>query len=84
MNLIHLTILQNITVIVIRIKKIIGKFNDELNGIALEEYFGLRSKCYSYIFDDKNDVKCKGIKKNILMNKNIKLDELLDENYRKR
>lgn len=66
-------------------KKVIGKFKDELNGIILKEYCGLRSKCYSYLYDedDKNDVKCKGIKKNLLMSKSIKLNEL-DEKERER
>ncbi|XP_039278288.1 uncharacterized protein LOC120350099 [Nilaparvata lugens] len=65
-------------------KKVIGKFKDELNGIPLEEFCGLRSKCYSYMFsNNKNEVKCKGIKKCLLMNKNIKLDEL-DENTKNR
>ena len=33
-----------------RHKKIIGKFKDELNGITLEEFIGLRPKCYSLLF----------------------------------
>ena len=28
-------------------KKVIGKFKDELNGLPLEEFVGLRAKCYS-------------------------------------
>ena len=27
-------------------KKVIGKFKDELNGETLEEFCGLRAKCY--------------------------------------
>jgi hypothetical protein len=29
-------------------KKVIGKFKNELNGIKILEYIGLRSKMYSY------------------------------------
>ena len=47
-------------------KKVIGKFKDELNGIALEEYCGLRSKLYNYEYNNKNPVKCKGIKKSVV------------------
>ena len=28
-------------------KKLIGKFKDELNSLPLEEFIGLRPKCYS-------------------------------------
>ena len=31
-------------------KKVIGKFKDELNGMTLEEFVGLRAKCYSLLF----------------------------------
>ena len=31
-------------------KKIIGKFKDELNSLPLEEFIGLRPKCYSLLF----------------------------------
>ena len=32
-----------------RYKKVIGKFKDELNGMTLEEFIGLRPKCYSLL-----------------------------------
>ena len=32
-------------------KKRIGKFKDELNSLPLEEFIGLRPKCYSLLFD---------------------------------
>ena len=34
-------------------KKIIGKFKDELNSRTLEEFIGLRPKCYSLLFNGK-------------------------------
>ena len=34
-------------------KKVIGKFKDELSGITLEEFIGLRPKCYSLLFRGK-------------------------------
>ena len=33
-----------------RHKKEIGKFKDELNGMAVEEFIGLRPKCNSLLF----------------------------------
>ena len=44
-------------------KKKIGKFKDELNGRALEEFIGLRPKCYSLLYDnDKQKQTAKGTK----------------------
>ena len=56
-------------------KKIIGKFKDELAGVPVVEFIGLRSKMYSYLKD--NDVcgkTAKGIKKYIIT-KNIKHED---------
>jgi len=55
-------------------KKVIGKFKDELNGVPLKEYCGLRSKMYSYMYENKNPVRCKGIKKSVV-NKTINIDD---------
>jgi hypothetical protein len=44
-------------------KKVIGKFKDELNGIKMLEYIGLRSKMYSYRTDNSTSKKLKSIKK---------------------
>ena len=48
-------------------KKVIGKFKDETAGIPITEFVGLRSKLYSYVLDNEQNVKkCKGIKKNVV------------------
>ena len=44
-------------------KKEIGKFKDELNGMTLEEYIGLRPKCYSLLYRGE-------VKNNKIKNKN--------------
>ena len=44
----------------------IGKFKDEISGIPIDEYIGLRSKVYSYLKDtNKCGKTAKGIKKDI-------------------
>ena len=58
-------------------KKVIGKFKDEVSGIPINEFIGLRSKMYSYLTDnDECGKTAKGIKKNIIK-KDIK-----HENYK--
>ena len=51
-------------------KKVIGKFKDEAAStpvVELVEFFGLRSKMYSYIKNDEKGGKTsKGIKKNVI------------------
>ena len=47
-------------------KKKIGKFKDELKGLTLEEFIGLRPKCYSLLYDiDKQKQTAKGTKKSV-------------------
>ena len=58
-------------------KKVIGKFKDEVSGIPVNEFIGLRSKMYSYLKDtDECGKTVKGIKKNVIK-KDIK-----HENYK--
>ena len=45
-------------------KKVVGKFKDELNSIALEEFIGLRPKCYSLLFHGE-------VKDNIVKHRNL-------------
>ena len=44
-------------------KKVPGKMKDELNGVPIIEYVGLRSKMYSIEYVDSMKSKAKGIKK---------------------
>ena len=58
-------------------KKVIGKFKDEVAGMPITEFVGLRSKMYSYIKDNAKEGKtAKGIKKNIIKN------EIKHEDYK--
>ena len=48
-------------------KKVTGKLKDEVSGIPINEFIGLRSKMYSYIKDTNQCGKtAKGIKKNVI------------------
>ena len=55
-------------------KKVIGKMNDEFKGKKNREFVGLKSKIYSLITVDNEQIKkAKGVNKNVL--KNIKYRE---------
>ena len=55
----------------------IGKFKDEVSGILVDEFIGLRSKLYSFLKDtDECGKTVKGIKKN------IKKRHVKHENYK--
>ena len=59
-------------------KKVIGKFKDEAAGVPICEFFGLRSKMYSYVKNNqKGGRTAKGIKKNVIKN-DIKHENYMD------
>ena len=55
-------------------KKVPGKFKDESASKCITEFVGLRSKMYSFMFDDKKDVSkaevrvAKGVQKSVIFN----------------
>ena len=55
-------------------KKVPGKFKDESASKCITEFVGLRSKMYSFMFDDKKDVSkaevrvAKGVQKSVILN----------------
>ena len=51
-------------------KKVLGKFKDELGGVPISEYVGLRPKMYSVITKEEEIRKAKGIKKNVVKESN--------------
>ena len=58
-------------------KKVIGRFKDEVSGIPINTFIGLRSKMYSYLKDtDEGGKTAKSVKKNVIK-KSIK-----HENYK--
>ena len=44
-------------------KKVIGMMKDEAGGKQITEFVGLRSKLFSFKIDEKEEKKCKGVKK---------------------
>ena len=47
-------------------KKVIGMMKDECGGKLIIEFVGLRSKLYSYRMFEREEKKCKGVKKNVI------------------
>ena len=47
-------------------KKVIGMFKDETGGKQIEEFVGLRPKLYSYKTNNKEEKRCKGVKKSVV------------------
>lgn len=58
-------------------KKVIGLMKDVCGGKIITEFVGLRPKLYSYRAGDKEDKKCKGVKKNVI-DKEITFDNYKD------
>ena len=69
--MIHLIILKNIHQESKQesIKKVIGKFKDEVGGKQITHFVGLRPKLYSFKVEDNSETrKAKGVKKNVIKN----------------
>ena len=50
-------------------KKVLGMFKDEVAGVIIIEFVGLRAKLYSFLKEDgKGSKKCKGVKKQVVEN----------------
>ena len=59
-------------------KKVIGLMKDELGSKIMKEFVALRPKSYAYRkLDNKEDKKCKGIKKYVVK-KSISFDDYVD------
>ena len=55
-------------------KKVIGKFKDEAGGEIITKFVGLRAKNYAFLLGNKEQKKCKGIKKCVTKNNITFLD----------
>ena len=49
-------------------KKVIGKMKDELNGLIMKKFVGLRAKTYSVSYRSHEMKKAKGVKKCVVKN----------------
>jgi hypothetical protein len=47
-------------------KKVIGMFKDEAGGKIISEFVGLRAKLYSYKCEEREEKRCKGVKKSVV------------------
>ena len=48
-------------------KLVVGKMKDETGGVAIEEFFGLKPKIYSFLVDDNSEhKKTKGMNKDVV------------------
>ena len=48
-------------------KAVVGLFKDECGSSVMDEFVGLRSKCYAFTTNDgKSSKKCKGVKKAVV------------------
>ena len=48
-------------------KLIVGKMKDEIGGVVIEGFVGLKSKMYSVLVDDSEHKKAKGVNKNVVV-----------------
>ena len=47
-------------------KLVIGKMKDEAGGVAIEEFVGLKPKMYSFLVENSQHKKAKGVNKNVV------------------
>ena len=50
-------------------KLVIGKMKNETGGFAVEEFIGLKPKVYSFLVDNNEYKKAKGVNKNVVATK---------------
>ena len=50
-------------------KLIIGKMEDQTEGVEIEDFVGLRPKIYSFLVDNSEHKKAKGLNKNVVVTK---------------
>ena len=61
-------------------KLVIGKMKDDTGGVAIEEFVGLKPKTYTFLVDNIEHEKAKGVNKNVVatINHNEYKDVLLN------
>ena len=66
-------------------KLVIGKMNDETRGVPIEEFVGLNPKMYSFLVDNCEHKKAKGVNKNVVatISHNEYKDVLLNKKCRR-
>ena len=47
-------------------KLVIGKMKDQTGGVSIEEFVGLKPKMYSFIVDNNEHDKTKGVNRNVV------------------
>ena len=64
--LILLIIRLNQNTMLIQINQSLGKMKDEIGGVAIEEFVGLKSKIYSFLVENSEHKKAKDVNKMLL------------------